>query len=119
MDAKPSLFRSSAATFRYAGWLTLGTLLTCGIQVVACVESAALGPYTTWYNQSKRSTVQKAALVGRPASDVEAVLGAADVIWNRSDSQTFNYYPYPCLPFKAFQVFSIKGVVTGFEMFDD
>ncbi|CAM4452294.1 hypothetical protein [Corallococcus exiguus] len=119
MDEQLPLFRSSATTFRYAGWLTLGTLLTCGVPVVACVESAALGPYTTWYNQSKLTTALKAGLKGRPASDVEAVLGSADEILNRSESQTFNYYPYPYLPFSKFQVFSVNGVVTGFEMFDD
>ncbi|NOK09161.1 hypothetical protein [Corallococcus exercitus] len=63
--------------------------------------------------------MEHAGLIGKSIDEVEAVLGTADNITLNPSSQTFEYYPYPYLPFSKVQVFSSRGVVTGVEMFDD
>ena len=99
------------------------------------VEAAALGPYTTWFNQRMKARAERAGLVGRPESEVEEVLGrasssyrfpAARVVSSEGSVRvvgrpgwTFDYYPYPFLPVAKFQVHCHDGVVTGLEMFDD
>ena len=119
MDAQPPLFRSSATGMRYGGWLALGLLLTCGAPTFVCVEAGSVGPYTAWYNHHKKDLATKAGLVGRPIADIETVLGPADAIQEFDGYRTYEYYPYPLLPFSKFQVHTDNVVVFSLEMFDD
>ena len=96
-------------------------------------EAAERGPYTRWFNHRLKAQAEQAHLVGVPADRVAAVLGSPDNVmefWEviRADGTpapgakfvtTYEYYPYPWLPFSKFQVHTIEGVVRGLEMFDD
>ena len=114
----------------------IGCILVAGaLPVGACLENASQGPYTTWFNHHLMDKATSAALVGRPESEVESVLGSASEIHTYEHNtrtaadggveftdpmaRTFNYYPLPFWPFSKFQVHCHNGVVTGLEMFDD
>ena len=110
---------------------------SCFLPAGACVDGSLEGPYTTWFNRRMMARATAAGLVGLPEANVEAVLGAASyeytfaapymaspdggspVVVVGQPGRTFDYYPYPFLPFSKFQVHCHLGVVTGLEMFDD
>lgn len=96
-------------------------------------ESAHLGPYTSWYNNRLLAKAERAHLVGSSVDRVQEVLGPADNIMRFRDASdvdggpagqarfvtTYEYYPYPWLPFSKFQVHTTEGVVRSLERFDD
>lgn len=110
-------------------YLLLVVLLTIG----AAVETARRGPYTRWYNQQLRQRALDARLPGSPETRVGDVLGSPDNImefWEVLDAsghpakgahfvRTYEYYPYPFLPFSKFQVHCTEGIVRTLEMYDD
>ena len=113
----------------------LPTYILCCLALVlaASWESAELGPYTSWFNHRLKARAEQAHLVGDSENRVVEVLGAPDNImefWDRLDAdgrpadhpefvRTYEYYPYPWLPFSKFQVHTTGGVVSNLEMFDD
>ena len=104
-----------------------------GLLFASGYEAAKLGPYTTWFNHHLRAKAEQSHLVGASVNRVVAVLGSPDNImefWERTGADgrpapgaefvtTYEYYPYPWLPFSKFQVHTTRGVVRSLEMFDD
>ena len=96
-------------------------------------ECASLGPYTSWFNNRLLSEAESAQLVGASQELVEKVLGKADNVrqfWEVLGPDklpapgakfvtTFEYFPYPFLPFSKFQVHCVDGSVRTLERFDD
>ena len=122
--------RREQAVFRGVVFL----VFSCFLPVGACIEVSSVGPYTTWFNQRKMARAKAAGLVGQPEANVEAVLGRPNNDYTHAayilspdggtrvvgdPLRTFDYYPYPFVPFSKFQVHCHGGVVTGLEMFDD
>ncbi|MFT3842135.1 MAG: hypothetical protein QM723_34410 [Myxococcaceae bacterium] len=104
------------------------------IVIGSCVESANLGPYTTWYNHRLRARAEQVGLVGKPEVEVEKLMGWANSDYDlgtykllpNGDTErtsitghTYDYYPYPWIPFSKFQVHCHNGVVSSLEEFDD
>jgi hypothetical protein len=101
--------------------------------LAASWESAEVGPYTSWFNNRLLAKAEQAHLVGSSADRVVKVLGQPDNImrfWEVLDADgrpaihaqfvtTYEYYPYPWLPFSKFQVHTTGGVVRTLERFDD
>lgn len=129
---------SMFTAWRHASPRRALAIAVASLAAVTCVgpvvEAGALGPYTVWFNQRMKARAEHAGLVGRPDSVVEKVLGRADNIvthraprrlspdgggWLGEGGRTFEYYPYPFLPFSKVQVHCPAGVVTGIELFDD
>jgi hypothetical protein len=109
-------------------------VLAClALILAASWESAQLGPYTNWFNHRLKTRAERARLVGSSEKRVVEVLGTPDNImefWEVLDAEgrpaqhahfvrTYEYYPYPWLPFSKFQVHTVGGVVHNLEMFDD
>ena len=109
-------------------------MLCClGLVFASGYEAAEHGPYTSRFNRRLKAQAEQAHLVGGPVDRVAAVLGSPDNVmesWEvmRSDGRpargaefvtTYEYYPYPWLPFSKFQVHTMAGVVRSLEMFDD
>ena len=96
-------------------------------------ECASLGPYTSWFNNRLLSRAESAHLVGASQDLVEKALGKPDNVmqfWevlgpDKSSAPgakfvtTFEYFPYPFLPFSKFQVHCVDGLVRTLERFDD
>lgn len=109
-------------------------MLSClGVVFGSAYEPAEHGPYTSWLNHRLKARAEQAQLVGAPADRVAAVLGSPDNVmefWEVIGANgkpapgakfvtTYEYYPYPWLPFSKFQVHTTDGVVRSLEMFDD
>ncbi|WKZ57708.1 MAG: hypothetical protein QY326_03315 [Bdellovibrionota bacterium] len=96
-------------------------------------ETAHLGPYTTWFNENLEKKSKQAALVGDSVARVVPVLGSPSNVrqfWEviGADGKpapgahfvtTYEYFPYPWIPFSKFQVHTSEGIVRGIEKFDD
>jgi hypothetical protein len=109
---------------------TLGCL---GLVFASAYEAVEHGPYTRWFNHRLKAEAEQARLVGGPAHRVAIVLGSPDNImrfWEviGADGRpapgaefvtTYEYYPYPWLPFSKFQIHTTRGGVRSLEMFDD
>jgi hypothetical protein len=109
-------------------------MLVCvGFVCASVFEAAQHGPYTRWFNDHLDAKARRADLIGRPVSRIRSVLGSPDNImefWEviGADGRpapgaefvtTYEYYPYPWLPFSKFQVHTTRGIVRGLEKFDD
>jgi hypothetical protein len=125
--------RLKRAIFWQVTLLPTYVLACLGLVFVSGWEAAEHGPYTRWFNHRLKVQSEQAHLVGRPADRVIATLGTPDNImefWEviGADGRpapgaefvtTYEYYPYPWLPFSKFQVHTTGGIVRGLEMFDD
>lgn len=127
---------SSVLKRRVLKAITLLTAVVAGLLLLVCAaiwESARLGPYTSWFNNRMLAKAERAHLVGSSVDRVQDVLGPADNIMRFRDASdvdgrsagharfvtTYEYYPYPWLPFSKFQVHTTEGVVRSLERFDD
>jgi hypothetical protein len=92
------------------------------LQVAIFADALGHGPYTTWYNNKCLRLAQNAQLVGRPETEISAVLGPPSYVWDYGDvsgrRKTYNYDPLG-LATGIFQVHCRDGVVKGLEQFDD
>jgi hypothetical protein len=108
--------------------------LTClGVVIAAGYEAAEHGPYTRSFNNRLKAKAEQSHLVGGPSRRVAVVLGSPDntkASWDVVGPDgtpvpgaefvvTYEYYPYPWVPFSKFQVHTTRDVVRGFEVFDD
>lgn len=100
--------------------------------VATALEAAAHGPYTSWVNHRLAAKAEQARLVGRSVAEIPMVLGPPDNVrssWEvigpagtESDARrvvSYEYYPYPWVPFSKFQVHTTDGRVRSVELFDD
>ncbi len=87
------------------------------------VDAFEHGPYTRAFNRRCQQIADDAHLLGRPESDVIAVLGEPTEVWTYDDHlgvqvRTFNYFP-SSFPAGVFQVHCQRGIVVGLEQLDD
>lgn len=85
------------------------------------------------YNEELEIISLSKKIIGQPISMANIFLGRPTDIstyWQNLDSNgmpnkdslfitTYNYYPYPLLPFNKFQVHSENGIIKGIEKYDD
>lgn len=130
---EPSLPRWKRLLFWQVALLPTYLLVALLLAIGGVVEAGRRGPYTKWYNQHLRQLALDARLQGSHETRVADVLGLPSNImefWDVRDSsgnpaqgahliRTYEYYPYPYLPFSKFQVHCTEGIVRTLEMYDD